>query len=150
MKSKLKPPSSYPLLPRFNFNFNPSTSSSPRSSAGWEWDLSSAHNTLSLFLLPPYIGSSSMGPLPWDTVFHEQIQCRFFSWASSIKYGSITWGEDLEEWSAQAWSPLCELHFPSRTCSCVGSSQAVPSLRAFPPAPIWGPPWAAVRISDPM
>lgn len=116
----------------------------------WEWGFPSAHNALSLFLLPSYTRSSSMGPLPWDTVLHEQIQRRFFPWASSIQYGPITCAADLEEWSAPAWSPPCRLHFPPRIYSSVDSPQAAPSLRAFPSAPTWGPPQAAVRISNPM
>lgn len=65
----------------------------------------------------------SVGLLQRATVLHEQLQC-----------GSFARGLDCSSVSSHMGSGLAE---------SMGSPQAEASFRAWPPAEVWGPQWAA-------
>jgi len=52
----------------------------------------------------------SMGPLPWETVFHELFQRGSFPRAAALhellRCGSLPWSAVLQEQAAPAWFPL--------------------------------------------
>jgi len=73
---------------------------------------------------------SSVGSLPQEAVLHGLLQCESFSQAAVLQKllqrGSLLWGAVLQEQTAPVWA----------------SHQATAFFR-HPPAPTWGPPWAA-------
>lgn len=94
-------------------------------------------------LLPPF----STGSHPPGTVLHELHQCGSFPRKQSFRntlfqHGSPTRSQVLPE--------NLYLHGPQllpEACSCMGSSQAAASFRAYLPNSAWCPPWTAVWIS---
>ena len=93
--------------------------------------------------------------LPRETVLHELLQ-----------HGSLPRGSDLQEQTAPAWDPPRGHKSCQQTCPGVGSPLhrstgparnllqcGLPTghslLQVPPPAPAWGPPWAAGGISTP-
>ena len=115
-----------------------------------------------------------MGSLPWETVLYELLQCGSFPWAAVLhkllQRGSFPCGPSTgcspsgkdcssmgpprghrfcQKKPAPVWAPLHGLQFLPGACSCVGSPWAAASFRAYPPAPVWGPPWDAGWISVP-